>query len=162
MVEGLDICYACEMVRLCKNFCLCVVIAASTSTTGIAHDTTSNIMVTSNTVMSNTPAASIIGIRPNTILSTSDVVIVSTPIKSFTTINGFESIMSFATSPSINSTQRAEARERQNDDNGSNTAGIIAGCIVAFFVFVVVVCVIIFLILYHTKKKKSEFLRYIL
>ena len=63
----------------------------------------------------------------------------------------------FMTSSSINTLATppsTDARQEQNDDDGSDVGGIVAGCVVAFIVFAaIVICLIIFLIWYHTKKR---------
>ena len=146
--------------------------ATNADITGITREITSNTMITSDTVLSATPTTPIIKITTNIILSTSDVATDSALISTLTARNSFESSVILTTGPTTSNrfesrtiftttdfTPLADARQQQNDDSGSNNAGIIAGCIVAFVVFIVVICVIIFLILYCIKKKKGEYLR---
>ena len=82
---------------------------------------------------------------------TADIASDSTSSASYTaSIRSTANISTLATPPST------DARQEQDNDDGSNVGGIVAGCVVAFIVFVaIVVCLIIFLMWYRAKKKRE-------
>ena len=82
---------------------------------------------------------------------TADIASDSTSSASYTaSIRSTANISTLATPPST------DARQEQDNDDGSNVGGIVAGCVVAFIVFVaIIVCLIIFLMWYRAKKKRE-------
>ena len=87
----------------------------------------------------------------NNIMMTSDPTVTSNSMINTSPTNDINfmtssSIVVMVTTPSV------DARQEQND--GSDVGGIVAGCVVAFILIIaIVVCLIIFLMWYRAKKK---------
>ena len=124
-------------------------LTASTKSMAATNAIASGAGTITNSISNASPTRSIDFTVSASTTGTSDI------MNSVTSIGGINFMTSsstdvMATSPSI------DARQEQNDDDGSDVGGIIAGCVVAFIlIIVIVVCLIIFLICYRAKKKEK-------